>query len=174
MLGHFSKTLEYCLFFGCVAYAIFFSHQRLNLPPTWWKRGVLATAMLGKVPKCWVLLIVPQVPKALLLLLFSVCFLFVRIDCILFLDSYMHWTLCCLLLSPPSEVCYSRYCILNFYNVHIFKKFLLFLCLDLLFLQFFFFKGTYNCCFAFVLRELVADCGRVLNPLLIIPASDSS
>ena len=38
----------------------------------------------------------------------------------------------------------------------------------------FFFKGTYNCCFAFVLRELVADCGRVLNPLLIIPASDSS
>lgn len=76
MLGHFFKTLEYYLFFGCMAYGILFSHQKLNPQPLWWKCGVLATSMPGKVPKCWVFVIVPQVPKALLLFLFSVCFLF--------------------------------------------------------------------------------------------------
>ena len=76
MLGHFFKTLEYYLFFGCMAYGILFSHQKLNPHPLWWKCGVLATSMPGKVPKCWVFVIVPQVPKALLLFLFSVCFLF--------------------------------------------------------------------------------------------------
>lgn len=79
-----------------------------NLPPVVEARS-LSRCRARKVPRCWVLSVPHRSPRLCYYYYFLCVFSLSGIDCILFLDSYMHWTLCCLPLSPSSEVCYLCY-----------------------------------------------------------------